>query len=727
MQTLLYLISNKSDLLHIACKYGRLDCVLLLVSALEQLGNEEAEHEKLLHSQLHLTNHLDETPLFCAIKGGHLDIVEFLLSKRVSLKQKGPKGKTALMYAAEFGHLTLVDYFLDKGLFSVDEQNERKESALFLAVYEKHYDVLESLVKKHGASLNMKNKWNNTPFIISVVNNNRQAAELFLQHGVDINERGNESKAPILWACLNAHLDMIKYLIERGADVNTRDEYGNSALLVAASRGKLEIMKYLLSSGYSSITETNTSWATPLLRACRGENVSVECVEYLLSQGASLNERDNVGETPFTTAAASGNIEVMKFLLSHGSSLTETNNVGATPLLRACLAGNNSHLCAEARQEMAVQIQHTITLIYWHNLIYFKKKKGTIASVEFLLSQGASLAQRDNSGGGPLIRATRSGNFDLIRLLVDEKGVSIHERDNSGMTPCLYAAQKGCLDIFQYFLSKADDKDALLNEAMDNGSTPLLMAARSGKLHIVEFLVSQGVSLDQHDGHDSLMLAAHFGHIDIVEYILNRREVLEIKEFLSSKAKRIICEVLGNNKTVHSVSFGTLFITVRASLTEMLAKNTHIVSFSLANASPSPTTRRAVLDTIREHNWAITSLDFGEIMDNTQDEMDELMQRNKEWRDKLRTTSVSMLTASRLFFLSSSFVAPAFYMSEDQSTLNLSQLPMEIVELIVLGIGGILSEEERKAILQYGVMRETLGRSKQEFFRECIRSVTYWP
>jgi ankyrin repeat protein len=63
-------------------------------------------------------------------------------------------------------------------------------------------------------------------------------------------------------------------------------------------------------------------------------NANVEILEYLVSQGAEVNAKNNDnGSTPLHEAAFhNANVEILKYLVSQGADVNAKDNNGKTPL-----------------------------------------------------------------------------------------------------------------------------------------------------------------------------------------------------------------------------------------------------------------------------------------------------------------------------------------------------------------------------------------------------------
>jgi len=67
----------------------------------------------------------------------------------------------------------------------------------------------------------------------------------------------------------------------------------------------------------------------------------LKSLEYLITQGANINTKDNIGRTPLHYAAARSDISVVKFLVSKGAKVNATDRNGEYPYNAASKAERN--------------------------------------------------------------------------------------------------------------------------------------------------------------------------------------------------------------------------------------------------------------------------------------------------------------------------------------------------------------------------------------------------
>jgi len=141
-------------------------------------------------------------PLFHAVEGGYLDIVDDLLAAGADLKLTTPSGETALMMAAWNDRVTIAKDLLDRGAL-VNAANSNGETALTLA----------SQTCPDG-----------------------KMVQLLLGAGADPNAKGNDGGTALRAAVGNPIV--VEKLLAAGADPTVKDKYGNTVESESCDRGE---------------------------------------------------------------------------------------------------------------------------------------------------------------------------------------------------------------------------------------------------------------------------------------------------------------------------------------------------------------------------------------------------------------------------------------------------------------------------------------------------------
>ncbi|EAX85515.1 hypothetical protein TVAG_240300 [Trichomonas vaginalis G3] len=159
-------------------------------------------------------------------------------------------------------------------------------------------------------------------------------------------------------------------------------------------------------------------------------------LEYFLSHGANINEKDNNGKTAFYFAAKHNSKETAEFLISHGANINEKDILGETTL----------HIAAK------------------HN---------SKATAEFLISHGANVNEKDNNGQTALHIAVKNNYIETAEFLISH-GANINEKDNNGQTAIHIAAENNSKETAEFLISHG----ANINEKDILGETTLHIAAK---------------------------------------------------------------------------------------------------------------------------------------------------------------------------------------------------------------------------------------------------------
>ncbi|MGH9801589.1 MAG: ankyrin repeat domain-containing protein [Blastocatellia bacterium] len=247
-------------------------------------------------------------------------------------------------------------------------------------------------------------------------------------------------------------------------------------------------------------------------------------VEALLAQGADINAKNDVRETPLSVASFRGHLEIVKILIAKGGDLNQ-----ACPLCQALREGR----------------------------VFGKKTfecSSCLAVAELLIEIGANLNATNGLGNTPLHIATQWGHLSIAKLLL-AKGASVNAKGHFGSAPLHYAAEEGFVSLAEFLLANgadvnlknqfgktpldvatADDapegaanvaallieKGASLKAANDANKTLLHITAAKGQLQLVRTLLAKGVDVNAKDkfGYTALHYAAKEGHLPIAEALI---------------------------------------------------------------------------------------------------------------------------------------------------------------------------------------------------------------
>jgi ankyrin repeat protein len=357
-----------------------------------------------------------------------------------------------------------------------------------------------------------------------------------------------------------AYVPVISKLVLKAPHlIIAKNRNGYTPLLLAAFNGQLELVQFLLANGASLEEKINRGDTALLLAAVSGQ---LDTVKWLLANGASLQEKNNRGDTALLFAAASGKLDTVKWLVANGANLQEKNNNGTTALL---VAAANGHLDTvkwllangaslqekENRGDTALLVAAAnghLDIVNWllangaslqekndrgDTALLVAAANGHLDTVKWLLANGASLQEKNNRGRTALLFPVLSGHLDTVKWLL-ANGASLKEKTNNGDTALLGAAYSGQLDTVKWLLVNG----ASLKEKTNNGDTALLLAAAGGQLDTVKWLLANGVSLQEknNNGTTALLYAAASGHLDTVKWLLANGANKEEKDKCGHKA-----------------------------------------------------------------------------------------------------------------------------------------------------------------------------------------------
>ncbi|WP_133130209.1 ankyrin repeat domain-containing protein [Legionella yabuuchiae] len=116
----------------------------------------EAIEKLLSEANLHLVDNQDATLLHAACHSGNLPVVEYFITKGLSLTALTNRDETLIHYAVSSGNVGLIQWLIDTKKIDINAQDKSGETALHCATRKNKREVIE-LLTCNGADLTIKN------------------------------------------------------------------------------------------------------------------------------------------------------------------------------------------------------------------------------------------------------------------------------------------------------------------------------------------------------------------------------------------------------------------------------------------------------------------------------------------------------------------------------------------------------------------------------------------
>ena len=299
----------------------------------------------------------EQTALHTASQGGHIIVIDRLLTAGAELEARNKARRTPLCSAANAGQLEAVKALLARGA-DANAVGSLGNTPLMDSIMSKHTPCVQALLPV--SELSITNKMGRTALHICITSGNPECFQLLLPlmsdvdvrttQGIDDNgaPKSDYNATPLHLACSFGQHNMAKALLRRGASRTSRDSLQRTPLHDACIAGHLSCVAQLLGKpGDYKLTPDEINAAgmerwTPL--HCAARYGHARCCGALLAAGAQLDAATSNGDTPLMLAQQhhSSNEELLELLTGRGpvhAPGTVCDNCGASEAekgLRAC-------------------------------------------------------------------------------------------------------------------------------------------------------------------------------------------------------------------------------------------------------------------------------------------------------------------------------------------------------------------------------------------------------
>ncbi|XP_053667946.1 uncharacterized protein LOC128718342 [Anopheles marshallii] len=270
---------HKGDLLHLAARLNRVDCLRYMLTA----EGQHPEQASLIDSN---SKEYCFTPLMLACAGGHREAAQLLLQNGANGLYQNENNYSPWHFAVHCGKRCILSLFLSIPNLDVNVVARDKRSALSIAIETDQTEAqINFLLNTVGVTVQAEHvlhacllgKMDILKLLINRQPENMEVKD-FLQ------------RTPLMIAVILNHTTMAQYLLDRGADRNTVNLLGMNCLHVAALNNFIAISRILLAAKVNYGAKDNFG-RTPLVVALEAEHIAI--VEQLIQSGASPNSAFN--------------------------------------------------------------------------------------------------------------------------------------------------------------------------------------------------------------------------------------------------------------------------------------------------------------------------------------------------------------------------------------------------------------------------------------------------
>jgi uncharacterized protein len=384
-----------------------------------------------------------------------------------------------LYTAAGYGFVKLAEALLKRGAdVNRGSIGEHDRTPYMHAAQEGRLAMLD-LLQQYGADVNALSSDGSSALTAASACGQALAIKVLIRHGADVNMHtraaaGVRDRAPpLMSAVMYGHIGAARALLEAGAQpVCSADSLMDSALGKLEDSAAVEVLRLLLQHLQLDVNAVRIGSNGTLIFAAAAVN-KLKVAQLLVSAGADVHARAADGDTVLHAAAQYDAVRILRwFVATHKLNPCEATADGSLPLHYACDMGS------------AAAVEYLLSLPQAAAMLTAEDSEGYTALhiaaqsehdviVQLLLSKGAAVDARSQTGATPLMRAQRMRTVNM--LLSAHADVSAVDDDS--FTALHHCAKQGAAEcVYKLLLQHG----AVPTAADVNGSTPAHIAGMSG-------------------------------------------------------------------------------------------------------------------------------------------------------------------------------------------------------------------------------------------------------
>ncbi|XP_042907879.2 uncharacterized protein [Parasteatoda tepidariorum] len=467
------------------------------------------------------------TALHYAVDSNQLKSVKHLVEMDCKIDAIDENGLTALATSVKYHYMDIVNYLLKKGA----NRYLNNGMIYFLAIDCEYRDILNVLLFPKHKTKNVLMKENIALLQRVAAVGNVAMFQDVVTLGLDVNAvTGSEHLSALHIASERGCYEIVKLLVQKNADVNIKTRKGDNALHLALAKGHVKIVWLLLAKG--AIYDTPNSFnRIPLESAVLSKNLQLVRL-FIEKKQLDVNYTNANGHTLLHLASEVGSFEIASYLIKKGADVNVLNKENLKPIHITVKHGNLSVMALLYKYMSLNQAANTVHV---ESLLHFAVTEEKFELVQYLISKKVNMNSSDDAGIMPLHVAAARGNFDLVKLLV-ENGSFYDLPDHLGRKPIDLAKTSKVINILRetenlmkavkhnniLMVQQCIQNGAIVNALDKNNACPLIFVAYKGYLEIALVLLENKANPNTNgkNGFTPLHYASKFGHIEVAQILL---------------------------------------------------------------------------------------------------------------------------------------------------------------------------------------------------------------
>jgi len=444
--------------LHTACENDDVQEVKSLLTL--STTNINAQRDHRTHSSVNgSAKKRGETPLHIACKNKNIEIVKILLAhKDIDITIQDKNGDTPLHLTCRAGDQYIVQILLVCNASNINQENDRKESALCLSYVHNHTNIFNFLLNQEN--IDLKNL-----LTLACDQGDMDTVQLLFKHkNIQLNDN-----MPLYKACKHGYFEIVLLLLKHNEnncmkinelaqekDDTSCDTY--NPLLIACQQIKnahadrvkfVAIIEALLNDPAINIDTKTENKFTPFHFAATDDKL----LELLLKKNSQLISeqtkssnayRGNTKTTALHIAIKAANRNSIFLLLEYGANISKKNQSKDTPFTLACIEAheeaNTWSIFKKTTYQNIVkellQSSHVIQeIINSSECLYKLDLEKTDTSIpQLLLSCGANPNQINKKDSSSALLKAAECNAFLLNLFIDNYNGDVTQKDSNNRT-----------------------------------------------------------------------------------------------------------------------------------------------------------------------------------------------------------------------------------------------------------------------------------------------------